>query len=63
MLTLWPLLLRNIISTTLDFHGTKGVTAVLCCCRNKHIFPASRWETYNPEDEYETYTTHGAEIN
>ncbi|KAF8820315.1 putative protein fam50a [Cardiosporidium cionae] len=27
--------------------------------RNRHIFPASRWETYNPLKTYETYTTHG----
>mmetsp|Transcript_27537 Transcript_27537/g.60236 ORF Transcript_27537/g.60236 Transcript_27537/m.60236 type:complete len:251 (-) Transcript_27537:732-1484(-) len=26
--------------------------------RNKHIFPASRWEMYDPEKSYDTYTTH-----
>jgi protein FAM50 len=24
--------------------------------RNKHIFPASRWESYDPEKTYDTYT-------
>ena len=24
--------------------------------RNKHIFPASRWEPYNPEKEWTKYT-------
>ena len=24
--------------------------------RNKHIFPASRWEPYDPEKKWETYT-------
>ena len=29
--------------------------------RNKHIFPASRWEIYDPEkqEKFETYTIHG----
>ncbi|KFH06596.1 putative protein fam50a [Toxoplasma gondii VAND] len=27
--------------------------------RNKHIFPASRWEVFNPNKTYETYTVHG----
>ena len=31
--------------------------------RNKHIFPASRWETFDPEKSYERYTTHGSEVN
>lgn len=31
--------------------------------RNKHIFPASRWETYDPEKVWDTYTTHGREVN
>lgn len=26
--------------------------------RNKHIFPANRWETYDPEKKYDSYTTH-----
>ncbi len=30
--------------------------------RNKHIFPASRWETYDPEKTWDTYTTHGHEV-
>lgn len=30
--------------------------------RNKHIFPASRWEVYDPEIDYETYTVHGQEV-
>ncbi|KIZ00403.1 protein FAM50 [Monoraphidium neglectum] len=30
--------------------------------RNKHIFPASRWETYDPEKVWDTYTTHGHEV-
>jgi protein FAM50 len=30
--------------------------------RNKHIFPASRWEVYDPEIDYETYTVHGHEV-
>ena len=25
--------------------------------RNKHIFPASRWEPYDPNKNYEKYTT------
>lgn len=24
--------------------------------RNKHIFPASRWETYDPEKKWDKYT-------
>ncbi|CAM9136111.1 unnamed protein product [Ectocarpus sp. 12 AP-2014] len=31
--------------------------------RNKHIFPASRWETYDPQKDYGTYTIHGGEVN
>ena len=31
--------------------------------RNKHIFPASRWEIYDPAKEYGTYTIHGGEVN
>jgi protein FAM50 len=31
--------------------------------RNKHIFPASRWEVYDPAREYGTYTIHGGEVN
>lgn len=33
--------------------------------RNKHIFPASRWETYDPavSREGERYTIHGGEVN
>ena len=30
--------------------------------RNKHIFPASRWETYDPDKVFELYTTHGSEV-
>ena len=30
--------------------------------RNKHIFPASRWEVYDPDTNYETYTIHGYEV-
>jgi protein FAM50 len=29
--------------------------------RNKHIFPASRWEIFDPSKEYGTYTIHGQE--
>uniref|UniRef100_A0A7S2UBR5 FAM50A/XAP5 C-terminal domain-containing protein n=1 Tax=Attheya septentrionalis TaxID=420275 RepID=A0A7S2UBR5_9STRA len=32
--------------------------------RNKHIFPASRWETFDPaKDSYGHYTIHGGEVN
>ncbi|CAM9858526.1 unnamed protein product [Pylaiella littoralis] len=31
--------------------------------RNKHIFPASRWETYDPQKDYGSYTIHGGEVN
>jgi len=31
--------------------------------RNKHIFPASRWEVFDPNKTYEKYTIHGGEIN
>ena len=27
--------------------------------RNKHIFPASRWEVYDPNKSYGSYTIHG----
>lgn len=27
--------------------------------KNKHIFPASRWETYDPQKKYEKYTIYG----
>ena len=30
--------------------------------RNKHIFPASRWEIYDPNKEYGDYTIHGGEV-
>eukprot|EP00301_Raphidiophrys_heterophryoidea_P021320 c5788_g1_i2.p1 GENE.c5788_g1_i2~~c5788_g1_i2.p1 ORF type:complete len:205 (-),score=30.40 c5788_g1_i2:66-680(-) len=30
--------------------------------RNKHIFPASRWEVYDPAIKREKYTIHGDEI-
>lgn len=29
--------------------------------RNKHIFPASRWEVFNPSKTYDTYTIYGDE--
>lgn len=31
--------------------------------RNKHIFPASRWELYDPAKTYGEYTIHGGEVN
>ena len=31
--------------------------------KNKHIFPASRWEIYDPAVERGTYTIHGDEVN
>ena len=33
--------------------------------RNKHIFPASRWEVYDPRVNREGsgYTIHGGEVN
>jgi protein FAM50 len=31
--------------------------------RNKHIFPASRWEIYDPSKEYGTYTIGGRIVN
>ena len=31
--------------------------------RNKHIFPASRWEVYDPSVKYGGYTIHGGEVN
>lgn len=27
--------------------------------RNRHIFPASRWEVYDPTKVYSVYTIHG----
>lgn len=27
--------------------------------RNKHIFPASRWELFDPEKQFDRYTVHG----
>ncbi len=30
--------------------------------RNKHIFPASRWEVFDPNKEYGKYTIHGGEV-
>jgi protein FAM50 len=30
--------------------------------RNKHIFPASRWEVYDPNKDYGQYTIHGGEV-
>ncbi|KAK7802186.1 hypothetical protein U0070_008726 [Myodes glareolus] len=27
-----------------------------CYGRNKHIFPASRWEPYDPEKKWDKYT-------
>ncbi|KAL3614004.1 hypothetical protein CASFOL_042078 [Castilleja foliolosa] len=27
--------------------------------KNKHIFPASRWEIYDPTRKWERYTIHG----
>ena len=31
--------------------------------RNKHIFPASRWEIYDPQKKWDKYTIHGSEVN
>ncbi|CAM9692735.1 unnamed protein product, partial [Phaeothamnion confervicola] len=31
--------------------------------RYKHIFPASRWEVYDANKDYGTYTIHGHEVN
>jgi len=31
--------------------------------RNKHIFPASRWEVYDPMVERSSYSIHGQEVN
>ena len=31
--------------------------------RNKHVFPASRWEIYDPAVVRDTYTIHGDEVN
>jgi len=31
--------------------------------RNKHVFPASRWETWDPMKSYGSYTIHGGEVN
>lgn len=31
--------------------------------RNKHIFPASRWQFYDPAEEYGKYTIRGGEVN
>jgi hypothetical protein len=30
--------------------------------RNKHIFPASRWEVYDPNVKRDRYTIHGDEV-
>ena len=30
--------------------------------RNKHIFPASRWEIYDPSVQRDSYTIHGGEV-
>jgi protein FAM50 len=30
--------------------------------RNKHIFPANRWEIYDPSIDYGSYTIHGSEV-
>ena len=30
--------------------------------RNKHIFPASRWEVWNMNKDYGRYTIHGGEV-
>ncbi len=31
--------------------------------KNKHIFPASRWEVFDPAKDYGSYTIHGGEVN
>jgi protein FAM50 len=31
--------------------------------RNKHIFPASRWEVFDPTKTYGSYTIHGREVH
>ncbi len=31
--------------------------------RNKHIFPASRWEVYDPSVQRGKYTIHGGDVN
>jgi protein FAM50 len=31
--------------------------------KNKHIFPASRWEVFDPAKDYGSYSIHGGEIN
>lgn len=30
--------------------------------KNKHIFPCSRWEVFDPEKKFETYTLHDADF-
>ena len=30
--------------------------------RNKHIFPASRWEVYDPQKKFDAYTIRGGEV-
>lgn len=30
--------------------------------RNKHVFPASRWEVYDPNVTYDKYTIKGGEV-
>ena len=38
--------------------GCRYAPNVPCTCRydtNKHIFPASRWEVYDPEKNYGSY--------
>ena len=45
---------------TLTFSATKSHAGKVVLRgwyeRNKHIFPASRWEAYDPEKKWEKYT-------
>ena len=33
------------------------------CVRKKIVFPASRWETFDPSKEYDTCAIHGGEVS
>jgi hypothetical protein len=69
--------LRTTQATLASYALTRLLTHLIpCVCagkvaerrwyeRNKHIFPASRWEVYDPRVSREGagYTIHGGEVN
>lgn len=55
-------LVQDVRAEKEDSHAGKVMTRAFYE-KNKHIFPYSRYEVYDPKKEITTYTIHGAEVN